>query len=31
MEKPGAPPELPIIRAQEELVNPSSTFQAQKL
>jgi pyridoxine kinase len=30
-EKPGTPPELPIIRAQEELVSPSSVFQAEKL
>jgi pyridoxine kinase len=30
-EKPGTPPELPIIRAQDELVSPSSVFQAEKL
>jgi pyridoxine kinase len=30
-EKPGTPPELPIIRAQGELTNPSFVFQAQKL
>jgi pyridoxine kinase len=29
--RPGVPPELPIIRAQDELVSPSLSFHAEKL